>query len=279
MKHADTIIQEAIDQYQPIHVLLLFSGGDDSLVSTHFAASYLRIKDIPFSVYHGDTTIGIKQTQQFVIETCSAYGWSLAIRRPPEGHTYEDIVKENGFPGPSAHPYMYSRLKERALRAYVTHEVKTSPKKRENVLLVTGARKQESRIRMGYSEPVTKDGSRIWCAPIFYWSKQTCMSYISGNRLKRNPVKKRLCISGECLCGAFASKEERAEIRAAYPETEKELLRLEQIARDNGHPWPWGQGPNEWAKNHPPGVIDMFTGKANPMFMCVGCESRQSAGR
>jgi len=284
MKHADTIIQEAIDQYHPIHVLLLFSGGHDSLVSTHFSASYLKLKDIPFTVYHGDTTIGIPETQDYVRDVCNAYGWDLAIRRPPsEEDWYKSIVAKYGFPGPGkkSHQFMYRRLKERALRAYVTHEVKSKPRARENVLLITGIRKDESRIRMGYINPTSKEDSRVWCNPIFYWSKQTCEAYMKGNNLPRNPVKDSICISGECLCGAFASMEERAEIRQAYPHVDAELRRLESIAKENGYPWPWSQGPAEWYNNHPPGMQDMFTGEVNPApsYMCVGCKSRQSAGR
>lgn len=270
------IISKAIEEYKPVHILLMFSGGHDSLTSTHFAANYLTSIGRDFTVYHGDTTIGIKETQDFVRQVCAAYGWPLAIRQPPPGHHYEDIVREKGFPGPSAHPYMYSRLKERALRAYVTHEVKSKPSARENVLLITGIRKSESRIRMGYIHETQKDGSRVWCNPLFWWSEKKCIEYREAHNLPRNPVKEKICISGECLCGAFAAKEERAEIRACFPETEKELARLERIANESGHPWAWGQGPNEWYSNHPPGMIDMFTGEVNPspMFMCVGCESR-----
>lgn len=275
---AKRIIDSALKEYNPVHVLLMFSGGHDSLTSTHFAGCYLREIGVDFTVYHGDTTIGIRETQDFVKKICDLYGLPLAIRRAPDGHTYVDIVKEKGFPGPSAHRYMYIRLKERALLRYVNHEVKSSPYARENVLLITGIRKDESRIRMGYIHTTQKDGSRVWCNPIFNWSAKQCEDYRAENKLPRNPVKDRICISGECLCGAFASKEERAEIKACFPETEKELQRLEAIARDNGHPWPWGHGPNEWFDDHPPGLIDMFTGEVNPgpggMYMCVGCEKK-----
>lgn len=278
MKAAKQIIAEAIEQYNPVKVLLMFSGGHDSLTSTHYAAQYLRQIGVDFTVYHGDTTIGIRETQDFVKQVCEKYGWDLAIRSAPDGHKYEDIVRQKGFPGPSAHRYMYIRLKERALLKYITHEVKSSSRAKENVLLITGIRKSESRIRMGYIHETQKDGSRVWCNPIFWWSEKQCEDYRAENNLPRNPVKDKICISGECLCGAFAAKEERAEIRACFPETEKELLRLEEIARKNGHPWPWGHGPNEWFEDHPPGVIDMFTNEVNPgpggMYMCVGCENK-----
>lgn len=270
MKTYQTIITQAIEKYKPIHALLMFSGGHDSLVSTHVAATYLQQIGFSFSVYHGDTSIGIPETQDYVKSVCERYGWQLDIRAPKVGEQYEDIVAKYGFPGPNlqAHGIMYRRLKERPLRRFVTHEVKSAPRKRENVLLITGIRKAESQIRMGYLHEISKDNSRVWASPIFWWAEQRCERYIKENDLPRNPVKDRLCISGECLCGAFAGREELAEIKVAYPETYARLMELDKIAKANGYPWPWTQGPNEWYKNHPPGQMDMF--------LCVGCESKRN---
>jgi len=267
MRSYKDIINDAIAEYTPIHCLLMFSGGHDSLVSTHVCATYLKSREIPFSVYHGDTSIGIKETQDFVRETCEANGWELNIRRPEPGQEYEDIVEKHGFPGAPGHGIMYRRLKERPLRKFVTHELKMAPKSRENVLLLTGIRKSESLIRMGYDREISKDGSRVWVSPIFWWSKKECEKYISFNKLKRNPVKDKICISGECLCGAFGSNEELAEIKASYPAAYQKIAAIHEKAKANGKPWPWSCGPNEWYRNHPPGQLDMF--------MCVGCEEKK----
>lgn len=262
-------LQIAIDQFKPVQVLLLFSGGHDSLCSTHYAAEYLKSKGIPFKVYHGNTGIGIRETREYVYSTCKHFGWELAEGHPKAGERYEDIVRQHGFPGPTrlAHQMMYRLLKERALRHYVTYECKSSVYARENVLLVTGIRKDESRIRMGYSETCHKEDSRVWVTPIFYWTKEQCEKYMQDNTLPRNPVKDKICISGECLCGAFAGREELAEIKKHYPEAYAEIERLHKIAIDNGYPWDWASGPVEWYKNHPMGTLDMF--------MCSGCEVKK----
>ena len=265
------IIKEAIKLYKPKKALLLFSGGHDSLVSTHVSAQILERLGLEFVVYHGDTTIGIPETQDYVREVCASYGWELAIRRPPKpSDHYDELVKRYGFPGPNkqAHQIMYRRLKERALRAYVSHECKSSLFTRENFLLISGVRKAESKIRMGYSEYIQKERSRIWTCPIFYWTEQDCEKYMEKNDLPRNPVKDALCISGECLCGAFAGKEELSEIRTLYPGVGKRIDDLHQLAKEHGHPWPWTMGPTDWYKIHPPGQLDMF--------MCVGCESKRT---
>ena len=262
------ILEASIREYRPIKALLLFSGGHDSLVSTHIAADYFREIDFPFEVYHGDTTICIKETRDFVIQTCDKHEWPLHIGSPSPGETYEDIVMEYGFPGPNpaAHAIMYRRLKERALRYYVTHVVKSSPRARQNVLLVSGARQSESRIRMGYKNAVRKEDSRVWTAPIFYFQKRDVEDYMKYWNLLRNKVKDRIGISGECLCGCFADKGEYDKLCQHYPEASEEIDRLHEIAKANGKPWFWTQGPKEWEKLHPKGQAELFD-----LGMCSTC--------
>lgn len=260
---------DAIKQYKPVKVLLLFSGGHDSLCSVHYSACFLTSIGVDFIVYHGNTGIGIRQTREFVHAVVKRFGWAYYEGLPLPGQTYEDIVRKYGFPGPTlqSHRYMYIRLKERALRKYVTHHCKSSPYARENVLLLTGVRQSESKIRMGYKAHTQKQNSHIWSNPIFYWSKEDCEIYLEHNNLPRNPVKDAICISGECLCGAFAGREEWAEISHRYPEAAQEIERLHKIAIANGHPWGWASGPQQYYKHHPP--------KQAAMFMCVGCEERR----
>jgi 3'-phosphoadenosine 5'-phosphosulfate sulfotransferase (PAPS reductase)/FAD synthetase len=267
MKLAEDIIRKAIELYKPVNVLLMVSGGHDSVTNAHVSASILDKLKVIYSVYHGDTTIGIKEVQYYVADICELFEWSLYVRRPPNPEDwYDNIVAKHGFPGPtrSAHQFMYRRLKERALRHFVTHEIKSSPHARENVLLLSGVRKDESLIRMGYQETMSKDASRCWVNPIFYWSEQNCKDYMKKHNIPKNPVKEKICISGECLCGAFAKREEYMEIKHAYPEVFKRLQNLHRIATENGHPWDWASGPNEWKKEQ----------KKSKMFMCIGCEKK-----
>lgn len=261
------IIDKALRQYSPKEVLLLFSGGHDSLVSTHFCATYLKIKGVSFKVYHGDTTIGIQETQEYVKDVCRVFGWELIIRQPPPGSTYkEQVFKAGGFPGPAQHVYMMRHLKERALRSYVTHECKSSPYARENVLLITGIRSSESLIRMGYTNHIRKEGSRIWCNPIHDWSDKDCEGWINAHKLPRNEVKDKICISGECLCGCFAKPEEAAEIQAAYPDAWAKIEALQPLS-----PWKWGKGgKTQYLKHNPLGQI-----KIPFMPMCLGCEVKR----
>lgn len=271
MRTPEMIIEEAIKKFKPAKYVLLVSGGHDSITNAHMVAGILKKRSIQFCVYHGDTTIGIPETQEYVKMICILYGWELHIRRPPNKNDwYENIIAKHGFPGPTktSHQYMYRRLKERALRNFVTHEMKSGPYTRENVLLFSGVRKEESRIRMGYKDITKKEDSRIWCNPLFYWSEQDCKEYMKEHFIPLSPVKEKICISGECLCGCFAKKEELIELKRSFPNTYAEIMRLQSIAELHGFPWGWASGPNEWKANK----YKKQQLKMN--FMCVGCDKK-----
>lgn len=263
------IIRKAIAEYQPKKTLLLFSGGHDSLCSTHCSAQILSKEGIDFSVYHGNTGIGIRETREYVHQMCKQFSWALFEGRPARGQTYEDIIRRYGFPGPATHKYMYRMLKERALRKYVTHTCKSSARARENVLLLTGIRQSESKIRMGYKEYLKKEGSRVWYSPIFFWTNDNISEYMEEHQLPKNPVKEAICISGECLCGAFARKEEWIDIKHRFPEAAREIKRLHKIAIAHGHPWEWASNPNEYYR--------LTKNTQSDLFMCVGCEVKNRA--
>ncbi|NRA48266.1 MAG: phosphoadenosine phosphosulfate reductase family protein, partial [Phaeodactylibacter sp.] len=234
----ENIIFEAVRKYHPVHALLMISGGHDSVSAATRSVAALDELRIPYSAYHGDTGTGIVETQEYVKDMCLRQGWQLDIRKPEPPYDYESYVRKYGFPGPAQHQNIMRNLKEKPLRKFITHEIKSTPYARENVLLITGIRKSESLIRMGYTETTRKDNSRVWCSPIFYYSAEDVDMWMKTNSIPRNPVKDRICISGECLCGCFAKPEEGAEIKAAYPDAWEKLQKLAKHS-----PWKWGQDP------------------------------------
>lgn len=269
-REPEEIIRAAIDKHDPVYAMVLVSGGYDSITNAHVSIPILKKLGLDFVIYHGDTTIGIKETRQYVVDFCKANKWQLEIRKPPNRRDwYDETVKKFGFPGPTkfAHQIMFRRLKERAIKHFVTHEVKSKPYSRENVLLLSGVRKSESAIRMGYADAEIKDDSRIWCNPIFWWNDAQVLSYRKEKDIPVNMVKERLCISGECLCGSFANNGEYEEINRWYPEAGNQIYALWKEAKKAGHPWFWSEGPKSWQKNNPDGQ--------GQLFMCVGCEERR----
>lgn len=209
LTEAQALIDEAVEAYKLDALFALFSGGHDSLTTTHVASRHPLFR----GVIHIDTGTGLKETRQFVEDTCDTHGWPLIVRSPAT--TYEMLIVRYGFPGAGQHGSMYRYLKERPLR-----EAKKAARKlasAQNIGYITGVRSQESDRRMGHVEPHHKDSEGIWIAAIHNWSALECAAYIRDNGLERSPVKDALHMSGECFCGAFARPSEKRDLALWFP--------------------------------------------------------------
>lgn len=243
---------------QAKEVFALFSGGHDSLCSTHLAMETFPMR----GVIHVNTGIGIEETRDFVRQTCAARDWELFELHSP--HAYEDLVLERGgFPsGPRSHNSMYWYLKEMPLRDFVQSR---KSKRSDRIGLVTGIRQQESQRRMAakMAQPVYRDGAYLWLNPILDWSQSDKNRYMKKHDLPRNPVADLLHRSGECLCGALARREELVEIEHWYPEVGKRIRALEQTCRNAGIEECF------WAMRSPVSKDQL---ELVPGPMCVGCD-------
>lgn len=272
---ARKILEATISRHSPSHVFGLFSGGHDSLCAVHLASRHPAFT----ACVHVNTEIGIEKTREFARDTCQSYGWPLIELRPPrppfrkkdgtpwglEGQTaYEAMVMRWGFPGPLGHSIMYQRLKERCL-AKLIRENRQGKKK---IVLVTGVRKQESRRRMGHIVAEQVEGRRVWCAPLMDWEQSHKEAYILKHGLPVNQVAKRLCMSGECLCGAYAHEGELAEVRAVSPETHEYIRSLEGMARDAG------VARCKWGDKTPMAASKPGNSKQKWLPLCHGCEGK-----
>ena len=260
------LIDAAIEKYNPVAVLGLFSGGHDSLTAVHVAARHPKFS---YAV-HINTGIGVPQTREYVRRISRELDWDLHEYRAKDcGQDFEKIVAQYGFPGPGQHSTMYIRLKERPLRVAIA-QAKLGYKRNRSVLLISGVRFQESDRRMGYKEPITKEGSKIWVNIINDWSKADCNRYIENVRIERSPVVDKIHKSGECLCGAFAKPGEFDELEFWYPEYAAYIKSLKDA---KGRCWGWGAGKV---------VVNLATGKFSasegserrdpPGPMCAGCK-------
>ncbi len=281
------IVQEALEEYKPIAVIAAFSGGNDSVVSTHFGCT-----EFGADALHCVTGIGVKKTREHARAVAEANGWKMFERKAyaegmphkfdqsilPGGKwvvsddAYEEFVLNHGFPGEGMHPRMYQRLKERSFARMVA-QIKHKKKKQDCVFMISGIRHDESAIRAGYKRAVQKQGSTIWVNPFYWQSKVDFEAYRQEFGIPRNPVSVRVGISGECLCGAFASDGEKELVRAVEPDTAAYIDNLESRVQSNGYPWCWGQGPPKWWTDQRGGQEFMFDMTDIPTFMpaCVGC--------
>lgn len=250
----------AVLLHNPVKSYSLFSGGDGSLAATHW-----YMENVPgCEVAHIDTGIGIPRTQEYVADTCAKNNWPLTIVSAKEcGNDYDEIVARHGFPGPSAHRYMYIQLKERPI-AKLVRDAKS--KRSDKVLLLTGICHDDSIRRSGYAgDEITVRGAQIW-ANILYWNgKSWREEFLSKKNIERNPVANLLGMSGECLCGAFAKNNELGIVKIACQETYDRISRLSEKVKAL-HGWGWGEKPIKVSDEYDSDQIGLFD-----MPMCVGC--------
>lgn len=258
------LLRDAVKTYAPSGVWALFSGGHDSLCATHLASQLPEFS----GVVHIATGIGIGETRRYVYETCKRFGWPLRLYRPRRDNRYRTFVVKHGFPGPAQHSRMYQRLKERSLRRHIAW----ARSGRQKILLVSGCRESESRRRMGTAQAVQVRGRTVWVAPCVSWETADQHEYMARHRLPENWVKKILCMSGECLCGAYADRErELGQLRMWFPREAAEILALETQAEAAGVPHRWGEAPPAYVCTDDNQLgLDIAT-------LCYSCELRRIA--
>lgn len=266
-----------------------FSGGNDSTTLTHIFR-----EQVDFAI-HANTTIGIEETRDFVRNTCEEWGLSLIERTPPrETDQYRHLVLTTergkkgqslgGFPGPAMHFKMFQRLKERAIEQ-VQREVITRSR-RERFVLILGRRRTESQ-RRSTIRTVDVRGSRINISPLVNWTKLDLNTYRlrwlqRGEPLPRNTASDTIHMSGECLCGAFASPGEREEIAFWFPGPFEQIAELEALLADRddipAHRKAWGWGADPAKKRAETEYLKQFAIEEEEVMsaglMCSSCDAR-----
>lgn len=245
-------------------IVVLFSGGNDSTTLAHL------FRDRADYAAHANTTIGIEQTRQFVRDTCKAWGLPLIERTPPrEVDHYRALVLDQGFPGPAMHFKMFTRLKERSLEA-IRNDLVSDPRK-ERVVFVAGRRRTES-ARRSSVPTMQRKGSVVWVSPLVNWTKLDLNSYrMMHGDIPRNPASDLIHMSGECLCGAFASPGERDEIDTWFPHALDLVRELEALIADRDDipahrkTWGWGADPAKKALDGAP---------SRSGLLCSACDDR-----
>jgi 3'-phosphoadenosine 5'-phosphosulfate sulfotransferase (PAPS reductase)/FAD synthetase len=157
-----------------------------------------------------DTKTGAESNRRFVERVADTFNVQLWTLRTHE--SYEDLIREHGFPGPSQHQKMYQRLKRRQLERLAT--LCDGRGNKSDLHLWTGIRKQESDNRMGYVRRRKEADRWVWHAPLFDWSKRAVDRYAASMNLPKSHLWDTLGRSGDCFCGAYGSPEELIDAEA-----------------------------------------------------------------
>lgn len=265
LRKSKEIYDVAVATYKPKAIVLMLSGGDDSMV-TYYVARELGIKfDL---VIHGNTRTGIEDTTLFTRKVVSEFGDKYV--EADAGDNYIKYVMRKGFfgKGDHAHNYSFHVLKAQPFRTAVSHNLRQR-KRNFPVLFINGARRQESdRREITMINPYKCDPAQknnIWVNLINDWSNHETTDYIESEGRKRNPVSKLLCRSGECMCGTMQSKGDRFEAGFWFPKWKKWIDELDkQIIEIHG--WGWDDDGPPKKKEPKFETLDMF------QPMCTGCK-------
>jgi len=269
------IYQRAIAEYQPYAIVLMMSGGNDSLTA-YYVAKKLGIK-IDF-ILHINTGTGIAETTEFVRYFAESEG--IKYIEASAGDAYENYVLRKGFfgRGHQAHNFSYHLLKHQRLVNSISVNIRQRRRSRP-VLLLNGARLQESenRTRRLNGNEIRRDNGKsanIWVNLVHHWTKNECQSFLGECDAKRNPVAELLCRSAECMCGTMQNQAAREEASYWFPKWGKWLDDLENRVTQK-FPWGWAQEtPKSLAIETQTGQLRLFDYQLQPM--CQDCINHNS---
>lgn len=213
--------------YPPQYALL--SGGKDSMATVKVLADADRL----LGCVAFETGVSTPDWKDFVADTCAKHGWPIEFYKTPS--SYDDLVRKFGFPGPGKHGLFMNYLKGRCVRQF--------RKRHPDGILASGTRINESDRRAISTKPVSVwEGAPI-LTPIYDWTTERTWHFFRANNFQRSPAYQTLGISGDCLCGAFAEKDEADKVHYHYPCVGKRLEALGHEIRDTQPTrceWGWG---------------------------------------
>lgn len=228
--------------------MALVSGGQDSAAAAAVAVE----KGVDLLVYL-DTGTGLEANREYVEELAWWLDCQVWTLRTPEA--YEQAVRESGFPSPGDHAIMYRKLKERQLERLAT--LVGGRGHGAELFFWTGVRRAESRNRMARVSEVQDHSRWTWVAPLADWTKDQVRAKIDDEGLPTNPLWSALGRSGDCYCGAYASRSELLDLEAAGFEEHaawiRELedeLQSEALAPTNRSLWGWAKMDEKKLRAH-----------------------------
>lgn len=275
LEQSRAIWQQAISQYpNPYAVVMMISGGTDS-ITAEAVARYLHI---PVThIMHGITRTGIPETTRFVRD--------LAATREPRyieadaGDAYERYVLRKGFygRGDKAHEFAYHTLKHQHFASALSQNIRQG-KRGRTILLLNGARKQESAARgRKIPDAIRKEpkSNNVWVSIIHDWTADDRLDLLDLMGVERNPVTVKLCRSGECMCGTTQNQQSREEAAYWYPDWGRWLDDLERRVMCQ-FPWKWGDDIPRWFSQTQAGQMALPGDDWLPM--CHSCVNAMGDG-
>lgn len=264
------ILSEAINKWQPVALVSLFSGGYDSMITTHILHR-LNTHGLPIQVWAIDTQLAADGWHEYVTEVADRFGWNFRIYDNKKGfEAYLDVVKYHGQPySRKGHTWAYQRLKERGFNAIHVMNQKT---RHDRTLFCSGVRRRES-IERNDAPEIARIGhsNKIFSSPIIHWSNEQCDRYRIEHNLPDNPFYNIVRGSGDCQCnwGRFITY--RTLQKYSPNLAVGNVALIDQISKDN-HGYGWdGSNPDQME------MLQDIEGECEltSPFLCEGCSRRK----
>jgi 3'-phosphoadenosine 5'-phosphosulfate sulfotransferase (PAPS reductase)/FAD synthetase len=184
---------------------------------------------------HIDTTIGLKETEEYVRQYAEWLKAELVVLRPD--YTFEECVARYPY-WPHVYPpkmrWCYYKLKLKPTERYLKRHY------RDGDLITMGIRGDESEPRRRrytgvFMEKYYKEAkikAKLWL-PLLYVDDETVEKLLVKFGIPRSPVWDAIGMSGECFCLAGATK--RTVVRAvrAFPSLCIRLMMIDDIIHAN----------------------------------------------
>lgn len=205
------------------YMYCLFSGGRDSLVALHISREVGELLSIPLEAVHVDTTVSTPGNLEYVKGVCEALRVKLTIVTPR--HDFFTYVKKWGFPTATRRWCCY-HLKIEPLKDYF------SSREDRQGLIVDGIRSGESQRRKTFPKlGFHRHFKRLCYHPIFDWTKQNVLDYISHHNLPVNPLYDKFPRATECWCTAFKTVEQFKTLKENFPELFAKFVEAEGMLK------------------------------------------------
>jgi len=203
---------------------VLFSGGKDSLCALTYTIEVVKAYNVKCSLkaIHVNTGISLPGVEDYVKNVCNMLGVKLIVLKPEK--SFEEYVLENGIPGRNRR-WCCRVLKMEPIKKYIKRV-------RGEKILIDGVRRDESPRRS--TRKIMTWFRYFPCptvSPILYWTSEEVELFIRSRRLPVNPVYSTLDMSGECICGVFATKKMFLKIKKEYPQFFQRLLNVEKLVK------------------------------------------------
>lgn len=269
------ILARAYALWNPSWIFLLYSGGYDSVCSTHIAWQWAKAEGIQHKVkvISADTGVAADGWREYVARVASAEGWRHEIWDNPNPEFYYENVREFGFPHTKQMHWqiMYRNLKERIFDA-VRAAHKTS--ERDRCMLVSGMRREESTQRANTPEWL-QDGAGLWVSPLVEWTEVDVYSHRASHGFEPNPFYEQGLGSGDCECnwGQFVDLETLEEYS---PQLAAKIRPVHEYSLEV-HGWGYGERPSKDLLAERAGQITL-PGIEPIVNLCASCGRKKPDG-